>query len=207
MLGPEERAGLKALVAELGVARAVRVGLRVQLEAARGEPFGHLPAADSAQERGSRAQAGPAVLLVRALRRSMSDEDALRVTARVVEEGALIFLARTLGRLDRAAVDALSDAEREAWAKAKAGAFPNATVEWRSVTAREVVFEVTACRLVQLVHQVGEPQLAPLFCSADARYFGEVEPGTELVRPTTIAAGHDRCRFTLRADALDPQAR
>ncbi len=198
MLGPEERTGLRVLVGELGWIRALRVGLSVQLAAARGEPFGDLPPATDTNERGSRAQAGPAVLLYRALKRHVDEPEALRITGRAVEEGALTFLARTIGRLDRDAIDAMSEAERDAWARAKADAFPNATVEWKEIGAQKVVFEVTACRLVQLLHHVGEEQLAPLFCKGDGRYFGEVEPGTELIRPTTIAAGDDRCRFTIR---------
>ncbi len=200
MLGPEERAGLRVLVAELGWVRALRVGLSVQLAAVRGAPFGDLPPASDPKERGSRGQVGPAVLLFRALGRHVGGDDALRITGRAVEEGALTFLGRTLGRLDRDALDRMDDAGRDAWARDKADAFPNATVEWKEVGARKVVFEVTACRFVQLLAHAGHPELGPLFCAGDARYFGEVEPGTELVRPTTIAEGSDRCRFTIQAE-------
>ncbi len=198
MLGPEERAGLGVLVDALGWLGALRVGLAVQWASARGAPFADLPPATTADEAGSRAQAGPAVLLYRALGRRVAGAEALRLTGRAVEEGAIAFLGRTLGPLDRGALDGMGPAEREAWAQGKAAAFPNATVVWKTVTRHEVVFEVTACRLVQLVAHAGHPELAPLFCVGDGRYFGEIEPGTELVRPTTIAGGGERCRFTIR---------
>jgi hypothetical protein len=51
---------------------------------------------------------------------------------------------------------------------------------------------------VELVRHAGHPELAPLFCVGDARYFREVEAEAELLRPTTLAAGDDRCRFTIR---------
>lgn len=199
MLGPEERAALRVLVEELGWFGALRVGASVQLAGLRGQPFADLPPATDRKERGSREQAGPAILLFRALTRRVGDVEALRVTGRAVEVGSIAFLSRTLGPLDRDALEAMDDAERDAWARTKADAFPNADVEWKEVGRRRVVFEVTSCRLVQLVAHAGHPELADLFCAGDARYFGEAEPGTELIRPTTIASGGDRCRFTIQA--------
>jgi hypothetical protein len=199
MLGPEERAALRVLVEELGWLGALRVGASVQVASLRGQPFGDLPRATDRKERGSRDQAGPAILLFRALAPRVGEAEARRITGRAVEVGAIAFLSRTLGRLDRDAIDRMDEAERARWAKAKADAFPNAEVVWKEVGRQRVVFEVTSCRLVELVAHAGHPDLAVLFCAGDARYFGEVEPGTELVRPTTIASGGDRCRFTIQA--------
>jgi len=200
MLGPEERAALRVLVEELGWVGALRVGASVQVAALRGQPFADLPRATDRKERGSRDQAGPAVLLFRSLARRVGNAEARRITGRAVEVGSIAFLSRTLGRLDRDALDRMDEAERDGWAREKADAFPNAEIEWKEVGRRRVVFEVTSCRLVELVAHAGHPELAGLFCAGDARYFGEVEPGTELVRPTTIAGGSDRCRFTIQAE-------
>ncbi|MCB9674775.1 MAG: L-2-amino-thiazoline-4-carboxylic acid hydrolase [Alphaproteobacteria bacterium] len=198
MLGPEERAGLRVLVDALGWVGALRVGVALEWRRIRGEPFGDLPAAEGHAEVGSRAQAGPAVLLYRVLRERVGDERALAIVAKAVEEGAIAFLSRSIGRLDRAEIGALDDAGREHFAKDRAARFPNATLEWRALTADAVSFDVTACRLVELVVHAGHPELAPLFCAGDARFFGEVEEGAVLDRPTTIAGGDPVCRFTIR---------
>jgi len=80
--------------------------------------------------------------------------------------------------------------------------FPNVQATVDRADHDHVAFTVTRCRLIELVHQAGHPDLGPLFCAADARYFGEVEPGVTLDRPTTIAGGHPTCRFILtRVDA------
>ncbi len=197
-LGAEERAALRVLVEELGLVRALAVGVSVQVAALRGEPFADLPPATDFPERGSRQQAGPAVLLYRALARRVGEAEGLRITGRAVEVGAMTFLGRTLGRLERRRIEAMDEAERDRFAKEKAAGFPNAELVWEEISPTRVVFAVTRCRLVELVRHAGHPELAPLFCVGDARYFREVEAEAELLRPTTLAAGDDRCRFTIR---------
>jgi hypothetical protein len=61
-----------------------------------------------------------------------------------------------------------------------------------------VKFTISRCRLVELVLQAGKPELAPLFCQGDARFFGSVEPDVELLRPDTIARGGASCPFTIQ---------
>ena len=175
----------------------MRVGARVQILTLRGEPFADLPRAEGFKEVGSRAQAGPAILLYRALAR-YGPERALAVVGRAVEEGAIAFLSKSIGRLDRTELEALDAEGRRMFAQDRAAKFPNAEVEWKEISATQVSFVVTACRLVQLGHHAGHPELAPLFCSGDARFFGEVERDAELIRPTTIAGGDDHCSFTIR---------
>ncbi len=192
-----DRAALRVLVRELGLVRALRVGAAVRWRAWRGEPFADLPPALGFQEVGSRAQAGPAVVLYRVLARALGADEALRVTGVVVEESALVFLEASLGILDRADVSHFDDAGRERFARERAARFPNATLTFDEISSERVKFTVTACRLVELVHHAGHPELAPLFCRGDARYFGEVQPGVRLVRPGTIAGGGATCPFSL----------
>jgi Amt family ammonium transporter len=53
--------------------------------------------------------------------------------------------------------------------------------------------------------EAGVPELAPVFCKGDARFFGTVEPDVELIRPTMIATGGARCDFTLRFAERPPR--
>lgn len=197
MLDGTERAALRVLVRNLGLLGALRVGIAVERARRRGEPFADLPAATDGKERGSRAQAGPAVLLYRALLERMSEAEALRVTGEAVVAGALVFLTRTLGPLRRSEVAALDEDGRRRFAEDRADRFPNATLTWDEISAERVRFTVHRCRLVELVAHAGHRELAPLFCLGDARWFGNVEPGVRLERPTTLADGAASCPFTL----------
>lgn len=182
----------------LGFRDAVRVGLRVQRRAGRGEPFAELPPTDDWREAGSREQAGPAILLYDELRDLVHEAEALSITAEVVEEAAVVFLGRTIGSLRRSDLAPLDEAARRAFVEERGRRFPNATLTWDEVSPSRVRFTVHACRLVELVVQAGRPELAPLFCQGDARFFGTVEPDVELLRPETIAGGGAACPFTIQ---------
>jgi hypothetical protein len=207
VLGPIERGALQVLASELGWRKALMVGISIERALARGEPFQGLPAPDGAREEGSRALAGPAVVMYRALR-ERHPERALAVAARAVEEGTVVFLRMSAGSLRRAEVAALDDEGRKRFTEDRAARFPSAEIVWNTVSAERVSFTVTRCRLVELVRWAGHPELAPLFCAGDARHFGSVEPGIQLHRPTTLAEGAPSCPFTLEWDGpLGGQAR
>lgn len=198
MFGAIERTAFRVLWSRLGLWRALQVGLAVQRRVGRGEPFAHLPPPEDWKERGSREQAGPAVVLFEELCRVVHEAEALSVTAEVVEEGAVVFLTQTIGSLRRADLEPLDPEARRAFAEDRGSRFPNATLTWDEVAASRVRFTVHACRLVELVNAVGHPELAPLFCQGDARFFGTVEPDVELIRPHTLATGGHDCPFTIQ---------
>lgn len=178
--------------------KAARVGLRVQRRAGRGEPFGALPSPDDWREQGSREQAGPAILLYDELRHVVHEAEALSITAEVVEEGAVVFLAKTIGSLRRSDLEPLDEGQRRAFVEERGRRFPNATMSWDEVTPSRVRFTVHSCRLVELVVGAGRPELAPLFCQGDARFFGTIEPDVELIRLETLAGGGSACPFTIQ---------
>lgn len=194
LLSAVDRAGLAALAHQVGWPTALWVGASVRLAQARGAPFADLPAAADAAERGSRAQAGAAILLFRALRGRV--DDPVAVTAAVVEASALVFLTATIGPIDLEGVG-----DRRAQVAAALDRFPNVAAHIDVASADAVAFTVTACRLVALARHAGHPELAPLFCRADARWFGGVTPGVRLERPTTIAAGDPVCAFRIVREA------
>lgn len=197
-LGSIERTALGVLRRRLGWRRSFAVGLRTQRRMARGEPFDRMPRPEDARERASRAQAGAAVILYEELRAVVHEAEALSITAEVVEACAVDFLQSTLGPLRRADLEGLSEAARRAFVEERGARFPNAVPVWEEVSADRVRFAVARCRLVELVRAVGHPELAPLFCQGDARFFGTTQPEVTLDRPTTLASGADRCAFTLR---------
>jgi len=192
-----DRVALRVLVRRLGLLRALRAGVAVQWRTARGEPFADLPPAEGFAETGSRAQAGPAIVLYRVLAQRHDPSVALQITGEVIEEAALVFLRQSLGFIERDEVTGLDDDARRRFAEERAARFPNATLTFDEIGPERVRFTVHRCRLVELVHHAGHPELAPLFCRGDARYFGEVQPGVRLTRPGTLAQGDPSCPFTL----------
>ena len=198
LFDPTGMAAFAILRRELGFWRAVKVGWTVENRTRRGDPFTGWSAPDDTSEAQSREQLGPALVLFEELCRTMESEQAKTITAMVVEAGAHIFLKASIGVIRKADLMQLDQGAREAFVAERMDRFPNATVTWDSISANHVSFRVTDCRFVRLCNEAGHPDLAPIFCAGDATYFGSVEPGVTLERPTTIAEGGSECPFTLR---------
>ena len=199
MLGIDtsQLASLPVLIEELGILGTLVVGARVQAAVSRGEPFSDLPPADDERERSSRHQIAPAILLYRQLLLRMDPAEARRIVERAVVEGAVAFLSKSIGPLERAELEQLDDIERREFVEARGEKFFNATVRWDTVEPSRVHFTVTYCRFPSLCAEVGHPELAPVFCAGDAKFFGTVEPDVVLDRPQTIAGGDSQCIFRL----------
>ena len=198
MLKPEERAGAWVLVREVGVWRALRIGIRIRRQASAGEPFAGAGLPNSPRERSSRAQIGPAILIYRELREYVTADEAFRITERLAVEGGVRFLRRTIGPLTSETLENLTPAARRAFVRRKGEAFFNAKIKWDKIEEREVHFTVTSCHFPRLCKLAGAPELAPIFCKSDAKFFGTVEPNVSLIRPQTIADGGPCCLFELR---------
>lgn len=193
-----ELAAVPVLLREVGLLESVKLGWKLEAARRRDEPFQELPPPDSEEERLSREQIGPAIVLYRLLQETRPPEEALRIVRAVVIESAVVFLRQSIGKLRRAEIEALDEEGRRQFVEERGEKFFNATVEWDEISPDRVDFTVTHCRFPPLCRAVGVPELAPVFCAGDARFFGTVEPNTELVRPTTIAEGGECCAFSIR---------
>lgn len=190
-------AGLQQLSAVVGPWMAARVSGRVLAQQLRGEPFGRLPPAADWRERGSRQQAGDAIRVYRALLAFFPPEQAREIAGGVIVAGGVRFLRATIGPLRRATLARLDESQRRAFLEERGQRFPNAVPQWERVDADRVLFTISSCRLVQLAAEAGHPELGPMFCASDARFFGTVEPDVVLDRPETLAGGDPRCLFRL----------
>lgn len=199
LIDPTQIAGARILLAEIGVLDTLRAAATIAAAERRGEPFAALGPPDNENARLSREQIGPAILLYRALLAlDYERKRALEVTERAVVAGAVTFLKQTIGRIDRDEIEAMNEAERDEFARSRGEKFFNATVEWNSIDEEAVDFTVTHCKFPPLCEAVGHPELAPLFCKGDAKFFGEVEEGVELIRPHMIATGASTCPFRIQ---------
>jgi hypothetical protein len=202
-MAPDPRSPLALplfLLGRLGPLRTLSIAAEVALRVARGEPFRALPPAqgpDSVEDHASRKQAAPAFVLFQVLK-ARGFSDPLGLVGEIIELAGVRFLAQALGPIRQADLAALDDAGRRRWVETRAAKFPNARPHFEEVSAAGVRFRVTRCRFVTLANAIGEPALASVFCRADERFFGQVEPGVELTRPHTLATGGPDCPFTLR---------
>jgi len=192
------RAAFGVLWRRFGLIRALSLGWAIERKKGEGRPFGHLPPPRDEKDALSRAQIGPAIVLFAVLVERYDDPTALEVSAAVVEAAALAFLGETVGPLQRRTLAAMDAQQRDAFVRDRMARFPNADVRFDHIDVDEVRFTVTACRFVELCRLAGCPELAPLFCAGDARFFGEVEPDVVLIRETTLAVGGETCPFILR---------
>lgn len=203
-IDPTERLAIPILLRELGIFRSLRLGGRIRKRKDAGEPFAALEPPASEDERLSREQVGPAILLYQELQRFVDQREAYRITETVVVAGAVLFLGQTIGPLRRAELDAMDQAARDEFVKDRGGRFFNATVRWDQISGKEVAFTVLHCKFPPLCAAAGVPELAPVFCKGDEKFFGTVEPDVRLVRLQTIAGGAENCPFRLQwTDAND----
>jgi len=189
------------MVRQLGLWQALRVGMRLNRLTRQGEPFAHLPTPDCEEERLSREQCGPAIVLYKTLIPLLGQDRALQVTEAGATAGAVAFLKQTIGPLRRAELAAMSEEQREAFIKERGAMFFNATIVWDRVTPEEVRFTVQRCRFPRLCQAAGAEELAPVFCKGDAVFFAQADPPIILERAHTIAEGGDTCPFILKLSA------
>jgi predicted hydrocarbon binding protein len=183
---------------ELSFAQAVASLFEVQLGKMRGEPFRSLERPTSIRDRLSRAQVGPLVLLVRAVRKRRGAEAAMRVGRAVAREGALGFLERMVPNHD---AQTLAERPREI-AEDLLGRFFNAEGVVR-VEGDTASIDVQRCHFVRLLEAIDESDIAPLMCEADLSFFDGKRRAIRLHRTQTLAEGASHCDFVFRLDRYD----
>lgn len=188
------KAALKVMLKDHGLMGGLRLAFLVGWNKAKGHPFSYLPPPEDSREKGSRDQLGPAVLLYRILSKSYPMREALGYTRRIVEASGRAFLSELLSGLDIPSL--LKHPERENLLRAYLEPLPNAIFQLE-FHEQELHFTVLRCRFVSLCHQLGHPELAPLFCAVDDAFFSLDLPDVHLTRPFTLATGGDHCPFIL----------
>jgi hypothetical protein len=193
---------LRTLSRAIGPGATARVLARFARQWLAREPFGHLDAPTDRDERLSRKQIAPAILLYRALR-DVAPEQAYELTQAIVLVEGAKFLRSELGSVDIVALSKKPAAERETEARRIGARFFNSVMRWDEIGQRRVAFTVTACRFPPLCKEAGVPEIAPMFCAVDDAYFGRIDPRLELTRTSTIATGGADCPFVLERSDTD----
>lgn len=157
----------------------------------RDAPAGMLPRHKEPQ---ALRQFRSALLLDDVLTAQLGRAAAQPLVARVISETGARFVGTNVPIDTAGGWREANPSERERFATEATERFPNAVVERVSTGPDHMRFDVVHCRFAQLAVALGRPWLAPMFCAADALYFGR--PGTpELRREETLAEGGERCTF------------
>jgi hypothetical protein len=186
---------LRVLSARLGTTKAWSVAARVLIQQARGEPWRMLPLPVDARDAMSRQQAQGPVLLYRALLPVIGKEDALKLVGTIVGEAGALFLARTVPAVPVVFWRGLPQPARETLFRGILDRFPNADVANVETSTTSASFQVTRCRLVELVALAGAAEIAPAFCAADGVFLERRMGEVALDRPATLAANQTPCQF------------
>ena len=187
------------LVGHLGWVGAGRAAAGLARRQVFSDPFRDLPrpAADDVGAWLTRRQLLPVILLDDALQQDlgMPADRARAVLGDLVADVGAVLLKRRFPALEAATWAASEPEAREAVVRrvfARLGNIAAADVrsgdDW-------VALDVKGCTFVALCHAVGKPDLAPLFCAADGRFFDRPDAPVTLQRTTTLATGGACCDF------------
>ena len=147
-------------------------------------------------------QLRPVLLLERALEEST--EDPKPILAEVVAETGAAFIASQVP-IKPTQWAGLDDGQRQRLAQTSLERFGNAQADIQEISPSRLSFDVQRCEFVVFCHALSRPDLAPLFCAADRRFFG-LRDDVRLLRSETLAQGDPRCtfRFHLPEDKSPP---
>lgn len=164
-----------------------------------GDPFRQIAAASSPAEASSRLQLDPLLRLRAALEGAGVDgARRLAVLDEVLRLAGGAFVRAAFPGPDAAGWAASDAVTRLTWLRSLTDRMFNAEIDGHEAGAHSVAFTVRGCWFVRLCHQVGHPELAPLFCAADDAAFATGP--VRLERRGTLARGSTACDFRLHLD-------
>lgn len=188
-------AALKALKKELTVREIVKILPALTKMKQNGEPFGHLSAPQSEKDKESRALIADAILLYRALCAFKLQPDAERITRNVIIESAVAQLKYLVPIIGKKELAALTEEKKRLKFCGIVAKFPNADYRIVKAEGKEYHFDITRCRLVELIVAAGHPELKDAFCAGDGLFFTAYQPEILFGRESTIGEGKDTCEF------------
>ncbi len=188
-------AAAKVLFKSVGFKTTISLVKELGKQRKQGEPWKALPPPQDLKDNASRKLIGDAILLYRALSAKMGKDKAEKIIKQTILESAIMQLYSMVPRIDKTKILSKPTEERERSITNLVEKFPN--TDWELLEASETSFayRITRCRLVDLVIELGYPELRDAFCPGDAIYFERFQPDIVFSRPQNIGEGDKCCDF------------
>lgn len=188
----------KVLIEKLGLKVTFSLVKELASEKKKGEPWKDLPAPESKKDIDSRNLIGDAIIIYRALLKRMDKEKAEKIIKETICRSAIIQLYSLVPIIDQKMIEGTSKEEVEILLTEIVEKFPNTDWEMIKATEKSFAYRIHRCRLVELVKQVGHPELGGAFCPGDKIYFEKFQTDIVFTRPTTIGWGQECCDFIFK---------
>ncbi len=193
-----KKAAIKVLRKKLGWGKLIKVLPGLSKRQKLGEPWKGLAEPIDQKDKDSRALIGEAILLYRELLNMLTSEEAEQIIREVIIESAVMQLYSLIPKISKDQIMAMTpDARREKFCGI-VEQFPNADWVMKKASEDEFEYSITRCRLVELIIEVGHPELADAFCMGDGIYFDRHQPDILLTRDTKIGSNDDTCNFNFK---------
>lgn len=164
------------------------------------KPFKDFPLPQSKKDKESRKLIADAILLYRALLKKYPQADAERIMRSVICHAAVAQLKYLIPVIDEKTLNSLNQDEKRQMFCDIIAKFPNADYEIIKAEGKEYHYDITRCRLVELIELSGHPELKDAFCAGDGLYFCCHQPQIAFDCQSKIGDGAKTCqfRFTLK---------
>lgn len=188
-------AAIKTLKKEIGIKNMLMILPELIKKQKRGEPFGSFAPPLSQKDKESRELIGEAILLYRILQKIVKQSEAEQIIRKVIIESAVAQLSCLVPKMTKAQLNAMSDDAKKREFCNIVSKFPNADFEVIKAEGNEYFYDITRCRLVELIDAVGHPELKNAFCAGDGVYFDRHQPDLEFKREAMIGEDCKTCEF------------
>lgn len=151
--------------------------------------------AHTTQEKMSLHQFKPVFFLYRGLKYMVGQEQALQILSDVVATSGSQFLERIVPDISPEFWNQLNSQEKDNFSNDLRAKFFNSQSILVEDPNFDFAFDVQFCYFVSFARQLNCPEIVPLFCEADSRYFEDNDTGIEFQREHTLGKGDACCDF------------
>ncbi|MHA1383029.1 MAG: L-2-amino-thiazoline-4-carboxylic acid hydrolase [Candidatus Helarchaeota archaeon] len=186
---------LKVLKRNLGLGTIFSLVSNLINQKKKGEPWNNLPPPKDDKDIRSRALIGDVIIIYRELLKKMSQDKAEKIIRETILEASIIQLYSLVPIIKKEDILSKSQEERNEILTKMIDKFPNTDWEVLHSTKSSFAYRINRCRLVELIKDVGYPELSDVFCRGDGVYFERYQPDFIFKRTSLIGEGQDYCDF------------
>lgn len=193
------RIAIGELVNNYGLLSAVRITTKLKFRVWFANPFQeiNLEKQPTAEERASQHQMAPAIVLYDLLKEmGLSEEQAIADLQSLIITVATEFLKFNVPIIKQSDYVNTDKNQRMKYFKVITSRFFNAEGELSQTGDSQMNFKVNKCQFARYSRDLGYPQLAKVFCSADKHFFDLYQPNIEFGRTVTLAEHQTPCDFS-----------